>query len=801
MFSASKTSGPSGYNISNSLRFRASASAYLNRTPASAGNRQIMTYSFWVKRGAITGDYNITNATTDANNSATLYFNSSNSQSFDVFLKVGGTNYSVTTSQVFRDPSAWYHIVVAIDTAQATASNRTKVYVNGSQVTNLLSASYVPQNSNLAFNNNVAQYIGYSSYFDGYMAEFNFIDGQALTPSSFGSTDTTTGVWKPAKYTGTYGTNGFYLQFSDIAITSGSNAGLGKDFSGNGNYWTTNNISVTSGITYDAMIDSPTNRASGTQPVGNYCVGNPLDVSVRGAFTNGNLTATCNGGGALNGGSVRLNTFNFTQLPVKWYWESTVTNISSSGRASFGMITNPYIAQNEAWSTTGGWFLRADGVQSGLTNPGSFTTNDVMMFAYDGNTGKVWIGKNGTWTNSGVPASGTGQNATLTVGTEYWLLFNCNTGGAETAVCAMNYGQRPFAYTPPSGFVSVSTPNLPDSTIVKGNTVMDATLYTGNGSAQTIVNAGGFRPDLVWQKPRSEVASHRLVDSVRGVNNVIYSNQTAAESTETNTLTAFNSNGFTGGGSNAVTAGNTAVAWQWQAGQGTNTTNTAGSITSTVSVNTTAGFSVVSFAFPAVGSQTVGHGLGVAPKMIILKSRSTATLWVVYHASTGNTGYLSLNASDAFSTNSTVWNNTSPTSSVFTLGSGFTSAGYGANGIAYCWAEIAGFSKFGSYTGNGSADGTFAYTGFRPKYVMWKRTDTSGYDWDIYDSSRDTYNLTYKELLANSTAAESSSTVLSLDLLSNGFKLRTSNANGNASGGTYIYMAFAENPFKNALAR
>jgi hypothetical protein len=329
---------------------------------------------------------------------------------------------------------------------------------------------------------------------------------------------------------------------------------------------------------------------------------------------------------------------------------------------------------------------------------------------------------------------------------------------------------------------------------------MDATLYTGNGSAQTITNAGGFKPDLVWQKPRSEVASHRLVDSVRGVNKTINSNQTDAEATETNTLTSFNSNGFTGGGSNAVTSGNTAVAWQWQAGQGSSSSNTSGTITSTVSVNTTAGFSVVTYTGNGSTGATFGHGLGVAPKMVIIKKRSTGTAgnWIVYHTSTGINQYLYLNQTASASTATPTWG---VSATLITLQQSFndynTSTGpY----VAYCWAEIAGFSKFGSYTGNGSTDGPFIYLGFRPKFVLIKRTDSTS-NWYLFDTSRDTYNVMKNELLPNSTNAEADNTRW-IDTLSNGFKIRNDNASQiNASGGTFAYMAFAENPFKNANAR
>ena len=332
---------------------------------------------------------------------------------------------------------------------------------------------------------------------------------------------------------------------------------------------------------------------------------------------------------------------------------------------------------------------------------------------------------------------------------------------------------------------------------------MDATLYTGTSASLSVTNTAGFKPDFVWTKARSFGYDHGLFDSVRGVTKLLSSNSTAAESTSANSLTAFNSNGFTVDANGATGAsGTTYVGWQWQAGQGSTSSNTSGTITSTVSVNATAGFSIVTYTGTGANA-TVGHGLGVAPKMLIVKSRSAAVNWVVYNASLGNTGSLYLNLTNSFTTVAT-WNNTSPTPSVFSVnGTGYYVNDSAATYVAYCWAEIAGFSKFGSYTGNGSTDGTFVYLGFRPKFIMYKRTDSTG-SWGIFDTSRNTYNLSTNVLYANLSSAEYTSTGAgfdNIDILSNGFKPRQSNSGVNASGGTYIYMAFAENPFKSSLAR
>jgi len=332
---------------------------------------------------------------------------------------------------------------------------------------------------------------------------------------------------------------------------------------------------------------------------------------------------------------------------------------------------------------------------------------------------------------------------------------------------------------------------------------MAASLYTGTGAAQNIVNSGNnpagvtFQPDFVWIKSRSAATDHKLTNSVRGATKALVSDSTAAETTDTNGLTAFGSNGFTlGSDANYNTNAATYIGWQWQAGQGTTSSNTNGSITSTVSVNQSAGFSIVTYT--ATGSfATVGHGLGVAPSFIIIKNRASGTTnWPVYHVSTGNTGCTFLNLTNAFASSANLFNNTTPTSTVFSVSSN-TNLPSGAT-IAYCWSEVAGYSKFGSYTGNGSADGNFIFTNFRPRFVMIKRTDTTG-NWYIWDTSRNTYNVIGEELYPNLNNAGSTAT--DLDILSNGFKLRNTTADFNASGGTYIYAAFAENPFNISRAR
>jgi hypothetical protein len=424
-----------GYFINNSLRFRRSASPFLSRTPASTGSRRKVTHSFWIKRGQLGTLQRLVGVSDNLTGDFILQWDSSNR--FEVYET---NNTGLITTQVFRDPAAWYHIVVAFDTTQATSSDRVKLYINGSQVTSLSTATYPSLNADLYQNQaSIPARIGIwpsgSDYADGYLAEYHHIDGQQLTPSSFGKTDTGTGQWVPKKFAGIYGTNGYYLKFSDIALTSGSNAGLGKDFSGNGNYWNTNNISVTAGVTYDAMIDSPTLSAAAS----NYCVWNPLRTSSA-TITNANLTV------AQSSAAYVSSTGTFGVSSGKWYWETFVVNQTSI--LSMG-ITNVY---NVNGITTGiVTYHAADGTKYlGSENSAygsSFTTNDIIGFALDMDAGTLTCYKNNT--SQGVIATGLS-------GTYYPYVTMYSTNSISST-----FGQRPFSYTPPTGFKALNAFNLP----------------------------------------------------------------------------------------------------------------------------------------------------------------------------------------------------------------------------------------------------------------------------------------------------------------------------------------------------
>jgi len=437
-----------GYLLRNSLRFRGANNAYLSRTPAGAGNRQTWTWSGWVKRGTLGTYQQIFGAYIGSGTTDTNYFEISFSSSDLISITGYSTVYRRSTA-VYRDPSAWYHIILAVDTTQATAGNRLKVYVNGSEVTAFGASNNPTQNTNLGINGAYPHGIGAipanASYFDGYQTEVNFIDGQQLTPSSFAKTDAVTGQWIPIKFGGAYGTNGFYLPFTNTTSTST----LGNDFSGNGNTWTVNNISLTAGATYDSMTDVPTLTSA---TAANYATLNPLVAVTNTTRSNGNLTFTKTG----NSDIVLPSTI---AMPSgKFYWETTLTSVSSASNIGLGLI------QQDAPSAATGTWPGADNPAivlfagngnlyvNGTTSSGtgvSLATNDVVGLALDMSAATLALYKNGSLVYTAT---------SLVVTKPYLALFNSYGSGESQAV---NFGQRPFAYTPPSGFKNLNTFNLP----------------------------------------------------------------------------------------------------------------------------------------------------------------------------------------------------------------------------------------------------------------------------------------------------------------------------------------------------
>jgi hypothetical protein len=458
-----KAAAAGGYSIERSVRFNSSDSAYLSRTPASAGNRKTWTWTGWVKKARVADEKIFAGGTSiGATTFLQIFFGSTGT------LRVSsGSNDWVETTQVFRDSSAWYHFVVALDTTQATGANRLKMYVNGVEITTFSTdnrAANISQNTDYGININAAHHIGSyqgsSGFFSGYLADIHFIDGQALTPSSFGEFDDN-GIWQPIDYTGSFGTNGFHLPFDDNSTA----AALGYDAAGS-NDWTVNNISVTAGAGNDSLVDVPTNGTEtdtgvGGEVRGNYCTLNPLQKGSNVTLANGNLDQST----TASNGTV-FATIGLTS--GKWYWETLHTGADQTG--IYGIAKATGSLSSYPGSDANGWSYAYTGEKynngSGSAYGNTFTTNDVIGVAFDADAGSLYFYKNGVAQNSGTAAF-TGLTSA-----PYFPVV-----GGSSSACSVNFGQRPFAYTAPSGFKALCTANLPSTTITTSGT------YTGNGVA------------------------------------------------------------------------------------------------------------------------------------------------------------------------------------------------------------------------------------------------------------------------------------------------------------------------------
>ena len=765
--------GNQPFSIEQSLRFNnTNESVYLERTPSADGNKQVATLSFWIKNCGVS-DSGATdntrimyagNSTSDASYWQIMHtsakFNINNYRS-------GPGNGNWTTDAQYRDPGAWYHYVVSYN--QGTVNT----YVNGELQSQSVTIGGWSGAVDTAFNSNgVLMVVGpkttTASVKSIYLAEYHWIDGQALDPSYFGETDSSTNQWVPKFYVGTYGTNGFYLNFSD-------SASLGADSSGNGNNFTPTNLAAT-----DQVLDSPTN---------NFCTFNPLGIS-----TYNKWNTASEGNLKLYGTGDNFGESTFHLSSGKWYFE--VDLINSYGKdGTYITLAGP----NDTYLSGSFEVILLNGVGTG-SNPGLYGV------AVDMDTGSWSTTRNGSAFGSG---SFTPQDCKIGI---------CNGNGAFAEEIVLNFGQDSsfagnrtaqnntddngigdFYYTPPSGYLALCTENLPDPSIALPGDYFNTVLYTGDGTSDRDITGVGFQPDFVWHKSRSDTRDHRLLDAVRGATLGLSSNLTSAEYTESTGLTSFDSDGFSIGNAAAFnTNTETYVAWNWKADNTSGSSNTDGTITSTVSANTTAGFSIVSYTGNGTAGATVGHGLSKAPEIYILKKRDVSgNSWLTYANYLGYTKYLALNNSSAAGTDSNFFY-ADPTSSVFSLGFYGDTNGNGNAYIGYCFHSVEGYSKIGSYTGNGSADGAFVYTGFRPAFVLVKRTDSTG-NWIIMDGERSPYNIVNKYLFSDLSNVED--TADRGDFVSNGFKIRTTSTAMNTNAATYIYMAFAENPFKYSNAR
>ena len=810
------------YNGIATQSLRYDGGAKLTRTPSSSGDQKKWTTSLWVKRCEIgTSHYLWASDGYSGNNGiCALYFRSDDTLA--TYFDTTGTNpYGSVNSRKYRDLSAWYNIIWAVDAANTVQ----RIWVNG--VEESLSSSLNPPNYSYGMNRSgtknefgIAAW-GSSPSLKGYLSNIVHIDGQYLTNTSFG--EFKNGIWIPIDTSGlTFGTNGFYLEHKQTGVGTASTSTIGADTSGNTNHFTSSGI-----VASDCnMPDSPEN---------NFCIMNPNARGTTNISTNnGNLYFVKSGANYGNMFST------FALFSGKWYFEG---RNHGSALAQIGVqevINNIYASSGDYGANTdlGMWDSRGYYLDEGTAggSPPSYGDGDIIGVAFDVDAGKIWFSKNGTYNHSGDPANGTNQttgstNDLSSIGVTPagngenggGLIMNfgqdSSFNGAETAQGNTDgNGIGDFYYSPPSGFLAICTANLPNPTIgpssdTQADDHFKTVIYNGSSGAQTITT--GLQPDWIWIKVRSLTGYHNITDTSRGITKELYSNTTDDEENngrvESSSTTGFTFPSTEYGYTNEN--GQTFVSWNWHANGGSATASgseSGNTLAYSSQANTTAGFSITTYTGNGVSNAdiTVNHGLGVTPDWVIIKNRSDATRWQVWHKDlsadgTYTTKNLRLNSDGAEQAFSSQIKSVSSSAVIVRDPYAASNANVNkdsSNYVMYCFHSVEAYSRFGKYSGNGSTDGTYVFTGFKPAWIMAKRIDTAD-NWAIYDSVRDTFNVLDSYIYADSSQAETTYSTALVDFLSNGFKWRGAVNFGNNSSGTYIYMAFAEAPFKFALAR
>ena len=979
------------YEIGKSLRFRNPASAYLNRSPALSSNRTTWTFSGWVKLGTPTGSlrsiFGAYSGTSNGDKRTNISIYDDGTLAVETQRMQVATDWRLYSTRILRDPTAWYHIVVAMDTNKAASQDRLKIYVNGEQLDTFGTIAYPSSGYESGINSTGPHYIGryYDSgapsnvYSDHYASEYNFVDGQQLDASYFGYLDGTNGIWMPKKYTGKYGTNGFYLPFSEnetlknlgrnfaggtnfapysesvnswgntnCTITSNSttapngtttadtlaasstassymridtginmgaatyytmsvylkagtattatlsdgygtgawaevnlstgaitgtynsfgyidastvavgngwyrvilsfithssgdyNIGLrvdpGRSYGGTGangasvyvwgaqinlgktadayhpndlstrsdSNWTSNNISLTAGTTYDSMVDSPVNvftsatDVGGTVP-GNYPTINPLEpIQSYITYSNGNLSWSQSAAPGFGPQSMTKSTF---QLPKTGKWVFAITIGSSGNNAQFGIarpdyVGNPTRAQYGTAIVTSDYaVMNPTGgvVKNGteISTSSSIGVGDELQCAVDCDAGTVSWYRNGTYLGQA-----TGMATTTN---DYWpMTFGASSGSGGSG--SWNFGQRPFAYAPPTGFKTLNTTNLQAlgaAAVGKAGSQpkkwFDIVSYAGQGGAsQTVVNPSGMQPDFIWIKGTNNAGyNHILVDSVKGAgNNCLMVSATSTTATETDLnrgISSFNSNGWSMSstignnvGGDGFSSGITFTGWQWRQ-------------------SPDSGFNIILYTGNGTSNRAISHNLNAVPKFIMVKSRFNSYNWDIYHSTLGISSTFIANT-DA-PRNASAFGSTAPTSSNFYTQPSYTNEN-NYSYVAYVWAEVPGFSKIGSYVSTNSNDGPFVDCGFKPRWILVRSTAGSR-DWLMYDTYRHSYNgfpaSAYGGMQAWTTGAAYADVGYyadAIDVTANGFKLRNAGSpNYNSGSETICYVAFADNAF------
>ena len=795
-----------GIDIPRSLRFNTNngGNQYLTKN-SGGGSATKWTYSLWSKNlkvgnGVFMG-YNGNNP----NSRETLSMGSGGNISWQ--LRYGGSQHAYrrstyATHSLHMDNGGWFHFVCQWDSNNSTTADRFIIWVNGVRQ-DLIEYNATQSGSSSGFMTG-QNYIGKAHDTSGYdaeyyLAEMHAVNDAVLAPTHFGFTDPITGVWRPKKSSDivaatTYGTGGWYLDFSDPS-------NLGADRSGNGQNWSAYNFDAA-----DSVFDSPTN---------NFCVLDNNDFNGNKA-TDGNLQS---GTAGTSGWRHTRSTFLLEKGSGKWYWEvqQKGTIDSSNGHIAGLAHQNYWSRSGDPNSNSAYIYARQSDTRywNGGNTASHFPTtanNDIIQFAFDADRGLLWSGKNGTWTGAD-PSTGTSHSYSINYGGGDGGDVTPFVGSYGSSIYSIvNFGQQAFTYTPPTGFRSICSKNLAiqGPTITNTKSHFDIVTFTGNGSTGQSITSLEFQPDLIWLKNRSATNNHAMVNSVVGRAKGLYPDSNSAEfnSSTGRDVASFDISGFTVGepeqASSTNNNGSNIVAWCWKAGGSSTVTNNDGNNTSQVSVNAEAGFSILTYTGNGTNNSniTMGHGLGKKPGWVIIKNRDSTADFVTWITGIGgsaddNQKNLGLNVTSQAGQNSDQFRYTD--SSVIAVRSTDSTNGKvnknGDNYVAFCWIEIPGYSKFGIYTGNGSTDGPMVDLGFRPAYILLKRAD-GGAPWRIFDNKRpdiSEYNNNTYRLHADDTTVENTG-VPYMDFLSNGFKIKDNGSYINGSGNDYVYATFAAQP-------
>jgi hypothetical protein len=777
----------------------------MNRTESgTATDLTKQTISVWVKRSKLGGTYTIFDGNLNSTNNRSMF--SFATDSLHISYTTGGTASSFISTARFRDTSKFYHIVLSWDSTSATAADRIPlVWVNGYSIaddlggwsteTNNIAQNDVTyfQNGTGTNNNTIAgRNQGGAFQFSGVMCDFICVDGQALTATSFG--EFSQSIWIPKSYAGTYGNLGLHLDFSD-------NTDYGNDVSGNNNDFTDQNLG-----TDHQTLDTPEDT---------YCV---LD------FNNHryNSNVVLKEGGLFMSDSLSSHEIacgTFAMRTGKWYWEVDVgTDLDNS---AYGVLNSNWLSAGQFTWAPGNvqtdadiWTFWCDGTGGNYekynndggtadTNLSAPSSNDIVMIAFDADNNKLFFGVNGTWANfgSGVGDPAAGTNAAYTnLDSSQYQIVPYGVAVSNTTGITFNFGQRTYSYTPPTGFTALCTSNLPEPTygveVIVDDKSSAAVIWTGDGNANKSITGVGFQPDFVWIKNRDTTDVHNLYDVDRGVTKYLNSNDAASgETTDADDgLDSFDSDGFSiGYNSLGITnnSGDDYVAW-------------------CLKENLNAGIEILTYTGNGNASRTISHNLGAVPRMIIVREYGAGGSWYVYHwANNARTDpedyYWTLEGSAANVDSANTWNDTAPTSSVFTVA--WPSADRwtnlsGATYVAYLFTDVEGCTNCFSFMGNGATtdyNGTYVHLGFRPEWMIFKASAYFLGDPVIIDSARHVYNISTETAMSRSSTDAADSSV-ALDFYANGFKCRENEADVNLNAQNMCGVAFAKAPYKYANA-